>query len=400
MKSATRAATNIVHVITGLEVGGAEMMLYQLLAHMDRADFPSEVISLTDVGPVGEKIRGLGIPVRALGMGRSGPPDPRLLLRLARWLRAARPQVVQTWMYHADLLGALAARAAGSPPVVWNIQYGGFHPDHDKRSTVLTARLCARLSRRLPRRIVSCSAAAREEHGRLGYDRGKITVIPNAADTDAFRPDREARRAVREELGLCDDTPLIGMAGRFNPQKDHRNFVRAAVRLHQDRPDAHFLLCGLDVAWDNPAFSEWVPPAMRGRFRLLGRRPDVARLAAALDVGSLSSAYGEGFPMALNELMACGVPCAATDVGDCALLVGDTGRIVPPRDPEALAGAWRDLLDMGGEGRRRLGALARRRVETHFDIRVIAARYGHLYAETAGGQRAASGEGEASVCVA
>jgi len=383
VEATRRPAIKVVHVITGLTVGGAEMMLYQLLAHMDRTAFDSEVISLTDIGPVGEKIQELGVPVRALGMGRSGLPNPLLLPRLAGWLRAARPQVVQTWLYHADLIGTLAARFAGNPPVVWNIQYGGFHSDHDKRRTVLVARACARLSHRLPARIVSCSVAARAAHGEVGYELEKITVIPNAADTDAFQPDAEARRIVRQELGITDKTPLIGMAGRFNPQKDHHNFVQAAVRLHQDRPDAQFLLCGLDVTWQNPAFKEWVPPTMRGRFHLLGRRQDVARLAAALDIGCLSSAYGEGFPMALNELMACGVPCAVTDVGDCALLVGETGRVVPPRDPQALAGAWHELIEMSAEERTRLGHAARQRVETHFSITGIAARYEALYREVA-----------------
>ncbi len=374
----------ILHIITGLGVGGAEMMLYQLLAHMDRDDFPSEVISLTDIGPVGEKIQALGVPVRALGMGRSGLPNPRLVLRLTRWLREARPDIVQTWMYHADLVGTLAARMAGGPPVVWNIQYGGFHPRRDKRSTVLVAQACARLSHRQPARIVSCSVAAQEAHGKLGYNTDKITVIPNAADTTAFRPNREVRSVVRKELGIGGEAPLIGVVGRFDPQKDHHNFVQAAIRLHQDWPDAYFLMCGLDVTWQNPAFAEWIPAAMHDRFHLLGRRQDVARLAAALDVGCLSSAYGEGFPMALNELMACGIPCVATDVGDCALLIGDTGLVVPPRDPQALADAWREMIEKGPEQRARLGWAARERVEQHFSITEIARCYERLYEEVAG----------------
>jgi len=378
-----RPAIKVIHLITGLDVGGAEMMLYQLLAHMDRSAFPSEVISLTDIGPVGEKIQALGVPVRALGIGRSGLPNPLIVPRLARLLREARPQVVQTWMYHADLIGTLAARMAGGPPVVWNIQYGGFHSGRDKRSTVLVAQACARLSHRQPARIISCSVAAREAHGRLGYDRDKITVIPNAANVTDFQPDAEERRAVRAELGIADEAPLIGMVGRFDPQKDHQNFVQAAIRLHQNRPEAQFLLCGLDVTWQNAALAEWIPGSMRDRFHLLGRRQDVARLAAALDIGCLSSAYGEGFPMALNELMACGIPCAATDVGDCALLVGETGRVVPPRDPQALADAWREMIEMGAEQRVRLGQAARERVERHFSIREIVGRYGALYQEVA-----------------
>jgi glycosyltransferase involved in cell wall biosynthesis len=371
----------VVHVITGLDVGGAEMMLYQLLAHIDRTQFDLEVISLTDIGLVGQKIQSLGVPVRALGMNRNGLPSPMLIPRLARWLREMRPQVVQTWMYHADLLGTLAAHMAGRPPVIWNIQYGGFDAQRDKKRTVLVAKACARLSHRGPMCIVSCAVTAKKAHAALGYADEKIKVIPNAADVAAFYPNEQARREVRQELGIDDAVPLIGMVGRFDPQKDHHNFVQAAVRLYQSRPDVQYLLCGLELSWENTTLAAWIPLAIRDRFHLLGRRQDVARLGAALDIGSLSSAYGEGFPMALNELMACGIPCAATDVGDCALLIGETGRIVPPRDPQALANALRELVGMNREDRGRLGRAARERVETHFSILEITAQYEALYRE-------------------
>ena len=376
-------AIKVIHVITGLDVGGAEMMLYQLLAHMDRTRFDAEVISLTDIGLVGEKIQALGVPVRALGMSRSGLPSPWLIPRLALWLRQARPSLVQTWMYHADLLGTASARFAGRPPVIWNIQYGGFDKQRDKKRTVLVASACARLSHRGPTCIVSCSVTAKKAHAELGYANEKIKVIPNAANTAAFHPNEQARREVRQELGIDDSVPLIGMVGRFDPQKDHHNFVHAAIRLHQNRPDVQYLLCGLNVTWQNPSLAGWVPGALRDRFHLLGRRQDIARLGAALDIGSLSSAYGEGFPMALNELMACGIPCAATDVGDCALLIGETGRIVPPQNPQALADAWQELAGMDRKERDSLGQAARQRVETHFSITQIAIQYEALYREVA-----------------
>ena len=381
--SKRQPAIKVIHVITGLDVGGAEMMLYQLLAHMDRTRFDAEVISLTDIGLVGEKIQALGVPVRALEMSRSGLPNPLRVWQLTRWLRAARPQMVQTWMYHADLVGMAAAWLAGDLPVIWNIQHGSLRLRSDNLRTFLVAKVCAILSHWRSVHIISCSAATSREHQELGYAAAKISVIPNGTNTIVYRPNPESRRTIRRELNITNEIPLIGMIGRFDPQKDHHNFIQAAVRLHAACPDANFLLCGLDITWENAALSAWIPETLRSYFHLLGRRLDVEQIDNALDIGCLSSSHGEGFPMAVGEIMACGVPCAVTDVGDCALLVGTTGRVVPPRDPQALAERWRELIEMGSEQRASLGRSARRRVETNFSIPKIAAHYETLYQEVA-----------------
>jgi glycosyltransferase involved in cell wall biosynthesis len=369
----------IAHVITGLNTGGAETMLYKLLSGMDRGTFEARVVSLTDVGPVGEKIRALGVPVRALGM-RRGVPDPRGVWQLTRWLKEDKPNLVQTWMYHADLVGGLAARLAGNIPVVWGVRHSNLDPGGNKRTTIWTAKACARLSHRLPIRIVCCSETSRAVHTELGYAHKKMVVIPNGFDLTAFKPDPAARESVRQELGISKDALLIGLVGRFDPQKDHRNFVAAAARLSAAYPEVHFPLCGDGATWDNAELAGWIEAAgIRQRFHLLGRREDMPRLTAALDIASSSSSYGEGFPNIIGEAMACGVPCVVTDVGDSAFIVGDTGLVVPPRDPDALATAWRKLIELGPEGRRRLGAVARRRVEERFSLPTVVSQYQKLY---------------------
>lgn len=382
---------HLTHLITGLNTGGAETMLYKLLSGMDREAFDVRVVSLTDVGPVGEKIRALGVPVRMLGM-RRGVPDPRGVWRLTRWLRKDKPDIVQTWMYHADLVGSLAVRLAGGIPVVWGIHHSNLDPDGNKRTTIWTARACARFSHRVPTRIICCSEASRAVHAALGYAVAKMVVMPNGFDLGAFKPDAAARDAVRRELGIPHWALLIGLVGRFDPQKDHCNFVAAAAKMGAADDQVHFLLCGDRVTWDNAALAGWIEAAgMRPRFHLLGRRDDMPRLTAALDIAS-SSSYGEGFPNVIGEAMACGVPCAVTDVGDSAYIVGDTSLAVPPRDPDALAASWRKLIQMGAEGRRRLGAAARRRVEERFSLPKVVSQYEELYGEIieevrAGGQR-------------
>ena len=367
----------VVHVISGLELGGAETMLYQLLAGTDLERFPSEVVSMTTRGLVGERIAQLGVPVHALGM-RRGLPTPWHLLPLVRLLRRARPDVIQTWMYHADLFGGVAGRLAGRIPVVWGIHHTRLERESTPAGTLWTARVNARLSHRLPARIVCCSEATRRVHVQMGYAADKMLVIPNGIDLDRFRPDPEARASVRVELGLGPDALLIGMAARFHPLKDHRNFVLAASRI-ADLPGVHFLLCGEGMVAENAVLSGWIEQAgLSGRFHLLGRREDMPRLFASLDLSTLSS-RSEAFPLVVGEAMASGVPCVVTDVGDSAEIVGTTGLVVPPEDPEALAAAWRELIEGGPELMGRLGQLARRRIEERYSLQASVSKYQNLY---------------------
>lgn len=372
--------TRVTHVIDGLSVGGAEIMLANLLATTDLEEFPSEVISLTDVGPVAEKIEAAGVRVRALGL-RSRPSGLAALRSLPRLLRDARPDVVQTWLYHADLLGGLGARlAARGAPVVWGIHRSDVDRPWTKRRIAWAARLGAMASSRVPDRIICCSQVAADRHVAFGYDRAKIEVVPNGFDTSAFAPDARAGQRIREELGIGPGTQLVGMVARFDPQKDHGTFLRAAAELAPLHPSAHFVLCGKDVIADNPFFSAFLDahPPLRGRVHLLGPRTDVPRVDAALSVAVLSSVGGEAFPLAVGEAMACGVPCVVTDVGDAAELVGNTGRVVPPADPHALADALGALL-ADPRTTRELGAAARQRVVEHFEIHRVVARYEAIY---------------------
>jgi glycosyltransferase involved in cell wall biosynthesis len=176
---------------------------------------------------------------------------------------------------------------------------------------------------------------------------------------------------------------LIGLVARFDPLKDHSTFAQAAGLLHTHLPDVQFLLCGLGMTWDNHQLVNWIDTAnIRTCCHLSGHREDISRILASLDIATLSS-YRESFPMVVGEAMACGVPCAVTDVGDAALIVGDTGRVVPPRDPQALAAAWQELIEMGAEKRAELGTRARQRVEERFSFPAIASRYEALYRECA-----------------
>jgi glycosyltransferase involved in cell wall biosynthesis len=371
----------VVHVITGLEADGAETVLYTVASRMNRSRFESEVISLIEPGPMAARLEAAGIRVRSLGM-RRGSANPLRVLRLASWIKQSQPNLVQTWMYHADLLGGVAARLAGKP-VVWGIHHSNLEPGQNKRLTIWTARICEVLSPWIPKRIVCCSEASRIAHTEFGYDEDKIEVIPNGFDLRAFQPNPAARTSLRQELGLPAETPLVGMAARFHVQKGHRNFVEAAAKLHARMPEAHFVLCGAGVDVENAELTGWVKQfgaGLKQVCHLLGRRSDMSRLFAAMDVAT-SASISEAFPMAVGEAMACGTPCVVTDVGDSALIVGDAGKVVPPDNPQALADAWESLLTAGAAARKQLGQRARSRVEQCFDVDAIVERYQKLYRE-------------------
>jgi glycosyltransferase involved in cell wall biosynthesis len=376
--------TRIMHVITTMGPAGAETMLCRMAAGMDASRFENEIVSLTGILDLAQKMQGIGIKVRTLGMDKS-IPNPLLVMRLARWIRESKPDVIHTWMYHANLVGALAARVAGNVPVVWAIHHNSLDPNMDKRRTLLVSRACSFLSKRLPARIVCCSEASLQLHRSLGYAPEKLEVIPNGVDLRHLKPDPSARDSVHQELGIPAQSPIIGIAARFHPHKDHRNFIRAAARLHQQRADAHFVLCGMGITWQNVELSGWIEAmGLRNRCHLLGAREDVPRLFSAMDIASTSS-RSEAFPVAICEAMACGTPSVVTDVGDSAMIVGETGVAVPARDPAALAEGWRKLLDAGPDERQRLGMAARERVERHFALPSIVERYQAIYADLAAG---------------
>lgn len=329
------------HIITGLSDGGAEAVLFRLCTHDSGGEH--RVISLTDAGKYGPLLEARGIPVTCLHM-RRGRATPANLWRLWRAIRAARPDVVQTWMYHADLLGGVAARLAGIRNVVWGIRNSTLVPGESTPGTLFVARACAALSRFIPRRIVCCAEKARAVHAALGYDARRMEVIANGYDLSVFRPDGAAGAAVRTELGLGTEQAVIGFVARFDPQKDHSNLLRALAILQARGSLPVCLLIGTGMEAGNHVLAAMITKlGLDGCVCLLGRRTDIPAVMNALDLHVMSSS-AEAFPNVLAEAMACGTPCVSTDVGDAAVILGDTGWIVPPRNPAALADAIASAL--------------------------------------------------------
>lgn len=351
-------------------------MLAKLVRGMSPS-FQNFIISMTTLGPKALEMEQAGVPVEALRLQR-GRPSPIALVRTAAAMRRVRPDVVQTWLPHADLLGTLAWSAARTGRLVWNLRSAELDPRDHSSVLRVTMRALAALSR-VPAAVVVNSRAGQLAHERIGYRPRRWACIPNGFDTDRFAPSSDARRSVRQELEVDDATPLVGLVARVHPMKDHTTFLQAAGITVRSRPDVRFVLAGRDADTSNAMLATRVhAEGLEDRVFMLGEREDIPRVTAAFDVATCSS-YSEGFPNAVGEAMAAGVPCVTTDVGDCRELVGDTGVVVPPRDPQALAGAWLHILSMPPRERAALGASARNRIAERFSIAVVIAKYEQLY---------------------
>lgn len=371
----------MVHLITSLHVGGAQMHLYKTLSRFDRRRFDSTVISLVKPGKVGKMLARQGIRVLSLDMAK-GRPSLAGFWKLAFLLRELRPSLLQTHLYHADMLGFLAGRIARVPRIFWNIRQSNMDFSRYRPATGLTVRLCALLSRYVDKILVNSHAGLRH-HAGLGYSRSRMVVIPNGFDAERFRPFPAHRRSLRQELRLPPQARLVGMMARFDPQKDHATFLRAAGLVAREEPQAYFLLAGHGLEPHNPEVqllrkTSGLAPS---RLSLLGERSDMPRLMAGLDVLVLSSAFGEGFPNAVGEAMACGTPCVVTDVGDAALIVGDTGVVTPPGHPELLAQGILDILNLPWEKYQAKSTAARQRILQNYSLSAIVRRLESLYTQ-------------------
>lgn len=367
----------VLHVITGLNNGGAEGVLVRLIAADQKTGNQHVVVSLMDRGVYADRLEQNGACVHTLNFSRGRVTVPGLV-QLFRLVRQTRPDVVQTWMYHADLIGGVVARLAGVHAIAWGIRQANLSPAYNSRGTLGTVRLSAMLSGWVPRRIVCCSEQATRVHQAAGYCADKFIHIPNGYNMERLRPDAAARAAVRAELGLAADAFVLGMVARFDVQKDHRNLTQALVRLKRCGVPFLCVLVGVGMVQTNTELDALLAEAgVTDNVRLLGPRTDVPAVMNALDVHVLSS-LGEAFPNVLAEAMACGTPCVATDVGDAALIVGNHGWVVTPQDADALASGLiqaHTSFRVDAEAWQARQAACRAHVMANFELEQMCKRY-------------------------
>lgn len=372
----------IVHLITGLLTGGTEMWLYNLVTRMDKRRYENIVISITEGGPVAKLLEEAGVKVVSLGLKR-GRVNPSAVFRLVSLLKSENPRVLQTWLYHADLFGMIANSLSVRAPMLWNLRCSKLDPKDHPVSLFAIIKILGLLSKR-PVAVISNSTAGRAEHERLGYSPDRWEMIHNGFDTDLLCPDPALRQRTRDGLGVEKGEMLIGMVARYDPMKDHATFIKAAGDLRRRWPSARFALVGAGMDASNDALARMIRDnGIEAQTLLLGERRDVYKIYPAFDVGA-SSSYSEGFPNAIGEAMACGVPCVVTDAGDSRAIVGDAGMITPIRDPLAMADAMGKMLSMSPEKKAALGRQARDRIQERYSMNESVRRYERLYDDIAG----------------
>lgn len=386
----TGLVLKIAHLITGLVAGGAETMLLRLVSKMDRSRFENAVFSIKGEDKLAQPIRDSGTPLYCGGLNPSFP-NPLLLYKLIQRIRVFRPDIIQTWLYHADFLGSMVGKLGVNAPVIWNLRCSELGPDDASWSLRRLISLLSRWSSNIPTVVIVNSKSGKAFHEAIGYRPARWEIIPNGFDMSQYSSNDAARLSARNRMGIDSSTPLIGLVGRYVPMKDHGLFLKAASILAKTIPDCRFALVGKGSDKNNSELMERIKSlGLENSISLIGEQLNIAGIMAGFDVGALTSNSGEGFPNVVAEMMACKVPCVVTDVGDAAEIVGDSGAVVARGDAVALAREWAKLLTLPKDERIKLGEGARERIGTQYPIERAVAQYERLY-ETVAAYRGDSG---------
>ena len=365
----------VAHITTGLETGGAEVQLMRLIAALDKDKFEMMVISMDRETYLADRIRELGVTVHSLTLRK----HPFALWQGYKMLKAFNPDVIHGTMYQGGVFGTLCSPFLKKRPhVIWTVHEPLEHYDQEPLRKRLQLRLWGLMSG-MPECLMYVSHLNKEQHVPYGFNNNKAIVIPNGVDTTRFMPAREKGMAIRKELNILDDCIVIGKTARYHRQKNHEGFLRSAALLAKKHDNVRFMLVGTNVDENNETLTGFVKSlGLEGKVYMLGNREDIPEIVNAYDIATLTS-LGEAFPLTLGEAMVSGTPCVATDVGDNAYIIEDTGYVVPVGDDQAMADNWEKIVVLSEEERLALGQKARQRCLDNFTLEQQTKQHDDLY---------------------
>lgn len=367
----------IVFVINALSVGGAEKMLLRLI---ESPKFQEQQVAVIALLPNGSLFDDFARVTKVYAF-KFGSPLGALLgfIQLFFLIKRMKPDVVHSWLYQSDLIAGLIAKILGVKVIVWSIRQSNLERKYNKSRTLLAAKLCGLFSNILPDLIISNSIAGTVSHVKFKYQKSKIKVIPNGIDLRQFSLGHGKNRLLQHEIGKGEDISLIGMFARVDPQKDHSTFLRSAAIVLEQNPKVHFVLCGRGADYSNKTLTNEINIlGLQKNVTLLGMRSDIEKIASSLDIHVLCSS-GEGWPNVIGEMMAAGVLCVSTDVGESRSIMGKVGVTVPVGDEKQISKAVARFLSLSQSEKQKLRLMGRSRIEKKYDISKVSEEYFYHY---------------------
>ncbi len=368
----------ILHIITGLGDGGAENTLYKICKY----DLKNKhvVISLKGTDKYFSLLNKIGIKVFCFNFKYYSIFKFLLLINTIRRLK---PDITQTWLVHADLVGGMASILAGYKNIIWNIRYSNFEIGKAKLMTILIIKLLSKLSYLIPRKIIIVSKKAINIFEKEGYDKKKLIFIPNGYDLSFLKQDSDEKKIFIIKNKLENKNFIIGNVARYDPKKDHSNLLNALSILRNKKIEFFCILAGKNIDRNNLKLIQEINEFELTKYiKLLGQNDNILGVMNGIDVYVQSSSFGEGFPNVVAEAMACKTPCIVTDVGDASLLVGNTGWVVPPSDPIHMANALeKSFYEIDSIKWNQRCIKARSKISNKFDISVMIKNYNKVWAK-------------------
>tara|TARA_B100000963_G_scaffold223008_1_gene194397 strand:- start:2127 stop:3251 length:1125 start_codon:yes stop_codon:yes gene_type:complete len=366
----------ILHIISGLGDGGAEANLYNFICNTKNQI--NYVISLKDKGKYGSLLEKKGIEIYYINFSNRISFIKKFIF-LFKLIKKLKPDIVQTWLYHADLIGGCAAYLANSRNIFWGIHHTSLESRFNKKSIIFISKLNSFLSHIIPRRIVVCAEKSMDEHIKKGFNKDKFIVIRNGVDLNKFKYSESIRRKYREKIKINQSELLLGTVARYNPIKDFPTLIKAIKKLKSSGLNFKYLFVGENMDLENKTLVNIIEKYnLMDKIKLIGQEENISNVMNALDLHILSS-KSEAFPMVILESLACGTPSISTNVGDVRKIIKHKKFLVDKENYLALYKAINKFLNLEEENKKKISKECINHIKVNYSIQKMTKEYLRLY---------------------